>query len=70
MFELVQRLQRSILVESNIALEEERRRFGHVVLHVLASRDSKDVVKLFQRTLLGFWNPLWQLLAHAERMQA
>lgn len=53
--EVVKRLESSALVKENPPLDEVGKRLGELILSMSASRNSKDIVQLFQRPLLRLW---------------
>lgn len=57
LLEGVERLQLSVAVEEDPALEEVGNRLGNLVVRKAGGGQSKDPVELFQRTLLGLGNP-------------
>lgn len=57
MVELVQWLQVRILLTEDIALDPPWENLEHLVSHMLACGDSKDVIEFFKGTLLGLGNP-------------
>jgi hypothetical protein len=54
---LVQRFQVSILLKEDIALDPPGEDLENLVSHMLACRNSKDVIEFFKGTLLGLGNP-------------
>ncbi len=47
----------SILLTEDIALDPPREDLEHLVSHMLACGDSKDVIEFFKGTLLGLRDP-------------
>ena len=52
---VVQRLQSRTLLEQHVALDPPWQGFGELVLSVNPRRYSKDVIQLFECSLLGLW---------------
>ena len=52
----IERFQLSVTLPQHPPLEPPRRSLASLVRDELLARNSKDVVKLFQGPLFGFWN--------------
>ncbi len=55
--EMIQRLQFQVLASHDVFAEPVRQRFGELVVHVGACRDSEDVIEFLERALLGLGHP-------------